>query len=497
MARPVLTVPAAVHQRKGSNTMRSLLLSGLALGMSLTLFGCDPGNGGDPGTGGGSGTGDQTSALEGRVTDESGVSGAADDTGSSLTGFAGRGTVSATCNVQVVAVEDSGELTVLATGAVSADGAYTITVPRSDRVLLVQSLDAQGAVLGRAIVSRNPATGQRRQVQPITSESTVEAWVLVELAAAGHRPGDVDVSTLRLYVDERAAIIVRSQGNVEAATLQVRALAAAVWSAQTSAREGLTRAGADVNARVQAQLDAFAAYDANLNARAMTEIDADADLRGQLAAADLRDDVDVSVVASIHANASATARRVLADASLQANAGLIAAYQHAAAMHEASLHAAVMVQVMTRAAVDEAQLTALRTLNASLYAAVRVANDDAAITAAFNTWRTGVRGVASGASTSMGLMSAVTQIQVALLAEVVTRSNELGASLNARIVAAIAANHGSNGFDFAALARACADIDGDFRTQVDAMVRATVVGIDDRDASLLISALVTTEGAWR
>lgn len=477
--------------------MRSLLLSGLALGMSLSLYGCGPGNGGEPGAGGGSGTGNQSSALEGRVTDESGVSGAADDTGSSLTGFAGRGTVSATTNVQVVAVEDNGELTVLATGAVSADGAYNITIPRSDRVLFVQSLDAQGAVLGRAIVSRNPTTGQRRQVQPITSESTLEAWVLVELAASGHAPGEVDVSMLRLYVDERAAIIVRSQGNIEAAKVQVHALAYAVWSAQVSAREAFTRAGADVNARVQAQLDAYAAYDANLYARVMTEIDADADLRGQLAAADLRGDVDASVVASTRANSSATARRVLAEANLQANVALVAAYQHACAMNEASLHAAVMVQVMTRATVEEAQLVSLRALNASLYAAVRVANDDTAVSAAFSTWRTGVRGVASGTSTAMGLMSTVTQIQVALLAQVVTQSNELGAALNARIAAAVTANHGSSGIDFAALATACADIDGDFRTKVDAMVRTTVVGINDRDASLLISVLVTTEGAWR
>ncbi|MGV3621827.1 MAG: hypothetical protein ACO1OB_13470 [Archangium sp.] len=478
--------------------MRSLL-SGLVLGMSLSLLGCDPGNGGEGGTGGGSGgnNGTQNAALEGRVSDESGVSGSADDTGSSLTGFAGRGTVAATANIQVVAVEDDGNLTVLATGAVSADGSYSINIPNSDRVLIVQSLDAQGEVLGRALVSRNPTSTVRRQVQPITSESTLEAWVLLELAAQGHAPRDVDVSMLRLYVEERAAIVVRSQGNVEAAKVQVRAMAYAVWAAQTSAREAFTRAGADINARVQAQLDAYAAYDSNLYARTMTELDAEADLRAQLDAANLRGDVDASVVASIEANATASARRVLADASLQANVALVAAWQHACAMHEASLNAAVMVQVMTRATVDEAQMMGLRTLNASLYAAVRVANDDAAIAAAFSTWRTGVRGVASGASSSMGLMSVVTQIQVALLAQVVTNGSELGAGLNAKLVAAMNAHRNSGSFDFAALAGATADIDSEFRTQLDAMVRATITGLDERDGSLLVSTLITTEGAWR
>lgn len=473
--------------------MRSLLSASLALGLSLSLLGCDPGAGGpQPGPGG-----TDTSALEGRVTDESGVSGAPDDTGSSLTGFAGRGTVAASATVQVVAVENGGALTVLASADVSADGSYVVNVPNHDGVLLVQALDAQGQVVGRALVSRNPAAGQRRQVQPITSESTLEAWVLVELATQGRAPRDVDVSRLRVFIDERAAISVRSQSNVEAAKVQVRALALAVWSAQASQREAFARAGADVNARVAAQLDAFAQYDAHLAGRTMTELDAEADLRAQLAAANLREDVDVSVVASIEANASATGRRVLTDARLQADAALVAAWQHASAMHEASVHAAVLVQVMTRAAVDEAQLTTLRALNATLYAGVRVATDDAQVAAAFNTWRLGVRGVASGASTSMGLMSAVTEIQVALLAEVVTRCHELGANLDASLVAAVNAARRDDGFDFSALANATAEVDGTFRTQLDALVRTTITGLDDRDGALLVGALVTTEGAWR
>ena len=86
--------------------MRSLLLSSLGLGLSLSLLGCDPGAGGPQ-----PGPGTDTASLEGRVTDESGVSGAPDDTGSALTDFAGRGTVAAAAQVQVVAVEPDGQLT--------------------------------------------------------------------------------------------------------------------------------------------------------------------------------------------------------------------------------------------------------------------------------------------------------------------------------------------------------------------------------------------------
>ncbi len=472
--------------------MRSLLISGLGLGLSLSLLGCDPGEGGAPLPGD-----TDSAALEGRVTDESGVSGEADDTGDALTGFAGRGTVAAAVKVEVAAVEPNGALTVLASANVSADGTYVVSSPAHTGVLLVQTLNAQGVVTGRALLSRAPVAGQRRQVQPITSESSLEASVLLELAASGHPPREVDVTMLRVLVDERAAIVVRSQQSAEAAKRQVNALATAVWAAQSSQREAWARAGADVKARVAAQLDAIAAYDANLAGRLMTELDAEADLRAQLAAANLRGDVDVSVIASIEANASAAARRVLSDVSLHAEVALISAWQHACAQHEAALHAAVMIQVMTRGAVDEAHLVALRTLNASLLAQVRVANDDAQVAAAFSTWRVGVRGVAAAGSTSMGLMSQVTQLQAALLVQVVTQSSELGAGLNASLIAAVAASHGADGFDFVALARATADLDTHFRAQLDAMVRATVTGLDERDSALLVSTLVTSEGAWR
>lgn len=472
--------------------MRSLLISGLGLGLSLSLLGCDPADGGAPPPGE-----TDTSALEGRVTDESGVSGTPDDTGTSLVGFAGRGTVAAAVKVEVAAVEPNGALTVLATANISADGTYVVNAPAHTGVLLVQTLDAQGVVTGRALLSRAPVVGQRRAVQPVTSESSLEAAVLLELAANGHPPREVDVTMLRVLVDERAAIVVRSQQSLEAAKVQVKALATAVWAAQASQREAWVRAGADVNARVAAQLDAIAAYDANLAGRLMTEIDAEADLRAQLAAANLRADVDVSVIASIEANASAAARRVLADASLHADVALSSAWQHACAQHEAAIHTAVMIQVMTRGAVDEAQLIALRTLNASLLAQVRVATDDAQVSAAFSTWRGGVRGVAATGATSMGLMRLVTQVQAALLLQVVTQSRELSAGLNANLVAAIAACHRADGFDFVALARATAEIDGNFRTQLATMVRATVTGLDERDGSLLISTLITSEGAWR
>lgn len=472
--------------------MRSLLLSSLGLGLSLSLLGCDPGAGGPQ-----PGPGTDTASLEGRVTDESGVSGAPDDTGSALTGFAGRGTVAAAAQVQVVAVEPDGQLTVLASTQVAADGAYAVTVPTHDGVLVVQALDANANVIGRALVSRPPMDGQRRQVQPITSESSLEVQVLLQLAVNGHAPREVDLTMLRVFVDERAAIIVRSRGNLDEARVQVNALASAVWAAQTSQREAWARARVDVAARVAAQLDALAAYDAYLASRSMTELDAEADLRAQLASASLRGDVDLSVIAAAEASASATARRVMADVSLRADAALVAAWSHACAQHEAAVNAAVMVQVMTRAAVDEAQLTALRSLNASLFAQVRVANDDAALSAAFYAWRVGVRGVASTASTSMGLMSTVTQVQLSLLAQVVTQSSELGAGLNASLTAAIAASHRAEGFDFVALSRATTNIDENFRVGIDALVRTTITGLDARDGSLIVSTLVTSEGAWR
>ena len=480
--------------------MKSLKLTVGALVAALALVGCGPDGGtgnGNTGGGSGGGTAQQTGALTGSVTDESGVSGEADDTGSAAQGYGGRGTVSASTRVQLVLVKDDGSLEVLAESTLAANASYSLRSTETSGVLLVQSLDAQGTVLARALVTKSVVAGQTVAAQPLTSQSSVEAAVFLELVAQGHRPGDIDRAMLRTRLDERVAIAVRSAGSGDAVQAQVKAVAMAAWSAQQTQREAWARASVDVNARVQAELDALATYDAALQANLSAQAQATADFQNTLQQVEFDGVSDVSVMATTESTVSATSRRVLGEASVAASASVQAAWAHAVAQREAMFSAAAMVRVMTDAQVSAERLNDLQMLNAQLMASVKASADVAALSTAFSAWRVGIRGVATAQDEGMGLMGFLLQVQATLYATAVTQTAELAATLSANFQAAVDAAQGSNRFDFDALANASLDLREQFRADTDAKVRGTIVGMTDAQASLVVRALVTTEGSFR
>lgn len=486
--------------------MKSITLAVGTLTAALALVGCAPsdrtgtggGNGGGSGvTGGGGGsTSTQKGSLSGSVTNEAGVSGEADNTGTTTPGYGGAGTLSATSSVQLVIINDDGSLDVLATSSVDAQGSYTLQSERRDGVQMIEALNGQGTVIARTLVTQNVVVNEAHHAQPITSESSVEAAAFLQLVRSGHRPQDIDMAMLRARIDERVAVAVRESGNEGSAGAQLNVLASAVWSAQTSQREAWRRASIDASARVQAELAILADYDEALFAQAATEGQINQEFRSRWQQAELQGQADVSVVASAESTISSSTRRVLEDASVNASASLRAAWARATAQREAMISTAAMVQLMTEAQASQESLTTLDALNASLVASIDSSADVNAISAAYVAWRAGIRGVSSAQDQGMGLMGLI-QVQVALYVSVVTQVIGLADQLDAQFRTAVTAAHTSGNYDFSALATASLDVNANFRAQTDSNVRNGLTGMTEAQTNLVVRTLITSESSWR
>ncbi|MFT3708101.1 MAG: hypothetical protein QM817_10640 [Archangium sp.] len=460
---------------------------GSVLALSLSVFGCDAG----------SMTGKNTAALEGRLTEESGVSGAANDGDAAPVGLAGKGTLAAATRVRLVTLEEDGSQRFVAEGTLKANGRYEVELPGGQSgQLMIEALGAQGQVIGRALVARSPHENQRGKVQPLTSESSLEARVLIELIAQGHA-GDVDVAMLRSRIDERMLVTLKGLPTSEL-DVQIKALAAAVWSAQLAQTEGWVRAGIDPKARFASHLDVLWQYDDALDTAEKSEADVDADFLTQLTADDLsRAGVDVELLASAEASASATSRRVIADESVKAQTAVMSAWSLSCARREAVIASASLVTALQAAGASELNMVLAAQANARLVREVGSARDVVTVNSAFDAWRVSLRGVGTLESSSMGLMGSVVISSQAVLADVVSQAFGKAMALRGQYDDAVLSAKGLFGFDLVALSKSSATVDATWRAELTTLVRTSMTTLSDSQKANVVSLLIVVEGGWR
>jgi hypothetical protein len=467
--------------------MRRQIVIGSVLALSLSWLGCDPG----------AATAKNTAALEGRLTEESGVSGATNDGDAAPPGLAGRGTLAAATRVRLVSVENDGSQRFVAEGTLKSNGRYEVSLPPSESgQLMIEAVGGQGEVIGRALVARSPHENQRGKVQPLTSESSLEARVLLELIAQGHA-GDVDVAMLRSRIDERMLITLKSLPASEL-EVQIKALAAAVWSAQLAQTEGWVRAGIDPKARFVSHLDVLWQYDEALDSGEKGEAEIDADFLTQLTGDDLsRAGVAAELLASSEASASATSRRVLADASFHAQASVMSAWALSCAKREAVISAATLLASMQAADASQLQLVLAGEANARLIREVGAARDVVAVNLAFDSWRTTLRGAATAESTSMGLMGQLLVVSNTVLADVVSQAYGKALELRGRCDDAVLSAKGLFGLDLLLASRNAATVDATWRAELATVVSTSMGTLSESERAHVVALLITIEGGWR
>jgi hypothetical protein len=283
------------------------------------------GNGSDSTSGAGGKTATSTAALTGHV---------ANGTGSDVVDFGGPSAVESTVTVSALTIDASGNTTSVAQVATTAGGSYTLDVPVHAGPTIVEALNSKGAVVARAILEDALVAGKSVMVQPMTTVSSVQAAVLLEMAQAGTLVGDVDLVALRARIDAATATIVQDDaaGPASDAAADVHALAVAVLTAQMSEQAALATAMVDATAYAAAELAAADALTEALNASGGSVAQANADFTMALAALDGQFGLDAAAAASAATNAAASAQSAIAAASN--SMALVEAFDHAQAMVE-------------------------------------------------------------------------------------------------------------------------------------------------------------------
>lgn len=194
-----------------------------------------------------------------------------DNNGAQARALGGQGTVAAATTATLSIVGDDGSLTVIGEADVQADGSYSIESETvGEGKLVIQALDEGGQVLGSVILDQALAAGETTIAAPITTETSVEAEVFVQMATdAALDVDDIDTCDLKARIDTLTALAVNASADAEG---DIAALAQATASAQAAFFASLnTTAQESFNASLQAAIDLAAELDAQADSVVQSE----------------------------------------------------------------------------------------------------------------------------------------------------------------------------------------------------------------------------------
>lgn len=367
--------------------------------------------------------------VKGHVSDQSGSQAQAATAG--ITSLGGEGTASAAAQANAYTVGSDGTLALVASAEVDAQGDFSLSVPDGAQKLVIQAADADGKVVASVIAVQAGAGGTVEQLPPMTSETSLEAQVLVQMVKQGvslEEANAVDLET-RIGAELAAQVQAKEAGGADVSQV-VADLATAVAAAQkteveTYAQHNLAlsqsaifdaevEAATALEAKLSSGTEAKAAYGAFFqaiaDAKASLGVDAQTQSKGQR---DSGAAFNVVVEARLGANANAETA-LIADAAVRTEAALEA--RLAAAAVEAIL-AGGQASAQASAAAGEA-VTALKAQVAgatSVGAASAAYTDFAATLSGSADLSTSVLGTYLGvqASNQLAVQSAVDASAVA------------------------------------------------------------------------------------
>jgi hypothetical protein len=394
-----------------------------------------------------------TTNLKGRTTDDTG----SQQQGLSSSELGGSGSVSATAKIRVSAIQPDGTLELIGDGAVKSDGSYDVSVAAADtEKVVVQSIDASGSVRASVIVAKSGAQGATTVVSPMTTETSVEAEVLMQLIAQGITLAEANAIDLRARIDSETAAQVKASADVSAS---VKALAEAIAAAQRAQLKAYAQAGVTTtqSALFEAELSAASSLDTSLDAAG----DASAAQKAQ-------DDFVAALQAKVIAaagdakkashgeRAASIAFRATIDARLNANAGAVAdAAARQAAGLEARRSTAAEQAALTAGSAAQSTLDAFAAAGATLQASLRASSSVTETATAYAAYRASLVGSASVSGSILGDylgVDATTQLTVqTAVSAVASAGTTLDASLSTAASTSIKA---SQAIDFDAYADA-------------------------------------------
>jgi hypothetical protein len=466
--------------------IRSVLLVSL---LAASVTACSS-NGGTSGGGGGSGgTGTlRTSTLKGHIVDGS---------GSNAAGFGGPGATQSSKTVSARTIDASGSTTSVADTTVAADGTYSLDVPLHDGATLVEALDAKGNVVVSAILEDALVAGDSLSVQPMTTESSVEASVMLEMVSSGTLLVDIDLVGLRARIDAATATVVQAHAadQITEATADIKALAMAALTAQISQQASLKAAKVDWTSYAAAELSAADTLTAALNANAGGTAQASAEFTAKLATLDAKFGLDAAAAASDATRASASAR-VAIDATSSSN-DLIGAFDRTQAMVESAATAAAITEAFTKASASASIMEKLQTADTELSTQVAASASAPALSSAFVTWRSGVQGTASGTGGLLETVFGNTVTASVAYSTTITSLTAVAAALQASLASSAVASQGTSAtIDPTTLAGLVDQAYATFDASVAATVKGSAIAFTGQEASLMTSVFVTSKGSF-
>jgi hypothetical protein len=462
------------------------LLAATATSMGCSSSTDSTGNGGSDGSGGGT-VGTESAALSGHITKGSGSDAAA---------FGGPSAITSSSEVSAFTIDASGKPVSIGHGSVDANGAYSIDVPAGAGPTILEALDAKGNVVARAILEDVRVAKEKLTVQPMTTESSVEAAVLLAMAAQGTAAADIDAVGIRARIDGATAAVVQQHAADQAseANDDIDALASAVMAAQASEQAFLAKAGVAWTSYLKGELAAADTLTASLNGDASGSAKADAAFTSDLAALNGKLGLDAAASAAMAMDVSASARETLG--AMSRSNDLTLAFARTEALVESAADAASMTEAFTKANASSTVMEALQAADTALVTHVVDATDSAALTSAFATWRTALRGTNAGAEGLLGKVLGTTITSSASYATTVTAILALDSGFQAALDASVSTAEGSDSIDASKLAASIAKAYASF----DASVQSKVTGslsLNAKNTALMTSVFIGAEGTFQ
>jgi len=377
-------------------------------------------------------------------------------------------------SASLVAIDDDGATTVVASGAITADGRFRIDdIPPSDGPFIVR-VDGTATIIGAVVIPSDVTAGDTTTTLPIDHETTVEAEAYVALLAGDAARATVDVVGLLTWID--AALAARADS---AATL-----AAAWWSAQ----EGwIAVTAVSATAAAEARLDAWADLTLRADAEGAVTSAARRDFIVQ-SQADLMARLDLT--AGAHADAQAAAA-ILFEAALTGDAALRDAAARVGA--ELSAHASWAAQVAASAG-SSAEVTIAARLTsayARFFDALAEADDADAMADAWLQLSGAIsgHGASDGARAALDLLAdAEAGVDADALEAALAATTEARATFDADLQAALA---GSAEVRASAVAAAFVEL----RAALAATIAGSLATASDRVEAFVVASATQIHGA--
>jgi hypothetical protein len=376
-------------------------------------------------------------------------------------------------------------------------GRYAVVVSATALPVVVEASDVLGVPQAKAMVDGDLSPRAQVVLQPLSSQSSLQAAVLLELEREGCHTGDLDRAGLRLRFDDATAQELENLKTTDPldAAAQVRAFAQAEQTLQLSLRAFISSQGLGWTAWRNARSDVLAGLDRTLTTSTMSPAVAKSQLQLELEQVDAHFGLDPEIAAYGELRTVSAALAALqAQHADRLTPTQVYERNLAAAEARQSAQALDTLLKLGRAPLDVVQQGA--TVNAVLQRDVAAAEDQAGVVQAFADWRGALRGGLIDGQLSQGLLETWLpgfvdeQQMTGLFTQLATLETELDGTL------AIAGGDPGAHFDPQGIATTVDDAWTIFDFGTDRAVQQ-VTPLDDDHEAAVVSLLIHSQSSFR